>query len=135
MDKDDRYTRITLRIPKDLHSKLSDAADETSKSMNAEIIARLEESFEQGKRDDTLASTIADLARDLDRLTAEIHYLRHQREAELHALRNASDDGSVAAVEGTTLKIRMLQNKLDGLETAYHERLIMLSKLQGQRRE
>lgn len=45
MDKDDRYTRITLRIPKDLHLKLSDAADETSKSMNAEIIARLEESF------------------------------------------------------------------------------------------
>lgn len=44
MDKDDRYTRITLRIPKDLHSKLSDAADETSKSMNAEIIARLEDS-------------------------------------------------------------------------------------------
>lgn len=45
MDKDDRYTRITLRIPKDLHSKLSDAADETSKSMNAEIIARLESTF------------------------------------------------------------------------------------------
>ncbi|QGW22914.1 Arc family DNA-binding protein [Stutzerimonas degradans] len=45
MDTDDRYTRITLRIPKDLHSKLSDAADETSKSMNAEIISRLEDSF------------------------------------------------------------------------------------------
>lgn len=45
MDTDDRYTRITLRIPKDLHSKLTDAADETSKSMNAEIIARLERSF------------------------------------------------------------------------------------------
>lgn len=48
MDTDDRYTRITLRIPKDLHTKLSDAADETSKSMNAEIIARLERSFRRG---------------------------------------------------------------------------------------
>ncbi len=46
MDIDDRYTRITLRLPKELHAKLSAAADETSKSTNAEIVARLEESFE-----------------------------------------------------------------------------------------
>ncbi len=43
--EDDRYTRITLRIPKDLHGKLQDAADATSKSTNAEIVARLEESL------------------------------------------------------------------------------------------
>lgn len=42
METDDRYTRITLRIPKDLHARLAKAAEETSKSMNAEIIARLE---------------------------------------------------------------------------------------------
>ena len=46
MDIEDRYTRITLRLPKELHAKLSAAADETSKSTNAEIVARLEESFE-----------------------------------------------------------------------------------------
>ncbi|MBU1282712.1 MAG: Arc family DNA-binding protein [Gammaproteobacteria bacterium] len=46
MDTEDRYTRITLRIPKDLHAWLSQSADDTSKSMNAEIIARLERSFE-----------------------------------------------------------------------------------------
>lgn len=45
MDNDDRYIRITLRMPKDLHEKLTAAADATSKSMNAEIIARLQESF------------------------------------------------------------------------------------------
>jgi hypothetical protein len=45
MDKDDRYTRITLRIPRDLHELLAEAAEQTSKSMNAEIIARLIESF------------------------------------------------------------------------------------------
>lgn len=45
MDKDDRYTRITLRIPRDLHELLAEAAEQTSKSMNAEIIARLLESF------------------------------------------------------------------------------------------
>lgn len=46
--EDDNNTRITLRLPKSLHSKLQDAADATSKSMNAEIIARLESSFAGG---------------------------------------------------------------------------------------
>jgi hypothetical protein len=45
MDDQDRYTRITLRIPKNLHAQLQAAADATSKSMNAEIIARLQDSF------------------------------------------------------------------------------------------
>ncbi|QTR47506.1 Arc family DNA-binding protein [Thiothrix litoralis] len=35
------YQRITLRIPLDLHQELMDAADEGSRSMNAEVIARL----------------------------------------------------------------------------------------------
>lgn len=45
MEDDDKYTRITLRIPKDLHRRLGDEADRTSKSLNAEIIARLQQSF------------------------------------------------------------------------------------------
>lgn len=42
---EDRYTRITLRIPKDLHARLTESADLRSHSMNAEIIQRLEETF------------------------------------------------------------------------------------------
>lgn len=45
MDEEDRYTRITLRIPKDLHRSLTEAADQTSKSLNAEIVGRLADSF------------------------------------------------------------------------------------------
>ena len=41
----DRYIRITLRIPKDLHARLDVEADRTSRSLNAEIIGRLELSF------------------------------------------------------------------------------------------
>nr|WP_279087933.1 Arc family DNA-binding protein [Comamonas thiooxydans] len=44
MEDDDLYTRITLRIPKGLHQRLSDQARATSKSLNAEIIGSLEES-------------------------------------------------------------------------------------------
>jgi hypothetical protein len=35
------YTRITFRIPLDLHQELMEASEENSRSMNAEIIARL----------------------------------------------------------------------------------------------
>lgn len=43
---DDGYTRITLRIPDELHAKLTAEASRTSKSMNAEIVARLEATFD-----------------------------------------------------------------------------------------
>ncbi len=44
--EEDRYTQITLRIPKDLHASLREQAQATSKSLNAEIIARLQQSFQ-----------------------------------------------------------------------------------------
>lgn len=44
--EEDRYTRITLRIPKELHAALTAESDATSKSLNAEIIARLQASFD-----------------------------------------------------------------------------------------
>jgi len=39
---DDRYQRINLRLPKELHAQLMTAARTASRSMNAEIISRLE---------------------------------------------------------------------------------------------
>ncbi|MBV7460635.1 MULTISPECIES: toxin-antitoxin system HicB family antitoxin [unclassified Acidovorax] len=45
MDDEDRYTRITLRIPKELHNRLSAESERTSKSLNAEIVGRLEDTF------------------------------------------------------------------------------------------
>lgn len=46
MDEDDKYTRITLRIPKDLDKKLSVAANDVSRSKNAEIVTRLASTFQ-----------------------------------------------------------------------------------------
>lgn len=48
--EDDRYTRITLRIPRDLHARLQLAADMQSHSQNAEIVARLESSFSSAQQ-------------------------------------------------------------------------------------
>lgn len=68
MEDEDRYTRITLRIPKDLHQILAAAAEQTSKSLNAEIVGRLAASTVEdergagstlgGIRDDLLAAIV-----------------------------------------------------------------------------
>ena len=47
---EDRYTRITLRIPTDLHVKLQRSADKASHSMNAEIITRLAQTYDAGQK-------------------------------------------------------------------------------------
>lgn len=83
---DDRYTRITLRIPKDLHAKLQESADATSKSMNAEIIARLERSFRLVAEDEfshfeqtvlRAVKTLQDHQQSrIDRLEALLHDLK-----------------------------------------------------------
>ena len=72
--EEDRYTRITLRIPKELHGRLQDAADDTSKSMNAEIVARLHESFEQRGSNAVLdIATMQELAQQSWRLQSLVH--------------------------------------------------------------
>ncbi|PTV50080.1 Arc family DNA-binding protein [Acinetobacter seifertii] len=40
-----------LRLPQELKDKISDSAKEFNRSMNADIVARLEESFDQEFRD------------------------------------------------------------------------------------
>lgn len=44
-ESDDRYQRVNIRLPRELHGRLQGVADRLSRSMNAEIIARLEASF------------------------------------------------------------------------------------------
>jgi len=49
MARDDPHFR--LRIPEELHARLTEQAKENHRSINAEIVARLEESFEvRGKK-------------------------------------------------------------------------------------
>lgn len=59
--EEDTYTRITLRIPKRLHTELQAAADSSSKSMNAEIIARLSSNGSQ--QNETIIALATQVAR------------------------------------------------------------------------
>lgn len=55
MSDDDRYRRFNLRIPKELFAQLQEQADARSHSMNAEILHRLEESFEPASVSDIVS--------------------------------------------------------------------------------
>lgn len=44
--------RITLRIPEQLHDLLTESADLGTRSLNSEIVKRLEESFANWKPDE-----------------------------------------------------------------------------------
>lgn len=63
--EDDRFTRITLRIPKDLHEQLTAQAEKKSRSMNAEIITRLEKSISDSPEANELARQIADMVSEM----------------------------------------------------------------------
>lgn len=82
--EEDRYTRITLRLPKDLHAKLDEVADSTSKSLNAEIVGRLEASFEANGG--LLAADLVEELRrtqvllNLNRAEAVVRAAQHRKE-------------------------------------------------------
>ncbi|WP_093299180.1 toxin-antitoxin system HicB family antitoxin [Variovorax sp. NFACC27] len=91
--EEDRYTRITLRLPKELHARLDAAADRTSKSLNAEIVGRLEESFVMNV-DALTSSLIAELQKTQQELTksrlrAAVDDARHRKRGATAALEEA----------------------------------------------
>ena len=89
MNDEDRYTRITLRIPKDLHRSLSEAADKTSKSLNAEIVGRLQQSFETDSEVEQIAFEYGfettGLKQEIERLNKLLEAQKTRSQQELEA--------------------------------------------------
>lgn len=67
---EDGYTRITLRIPSPLDERLTESAKATSKSKNAEIVERLDMSF--NRADDKIVN---DLAKALSKMDERVSYV------------------------------------------------------------
>ena len=111
MDEEDRYTRITLRIPRELHVRLDAEADRTSKSLNAEIIGRLEDTFR------TLQ--VNDFALLLAKLETSIAEAEYQVLATKNDLANVGLllEQTVDALKG---KRELTEKRLDGLLRAAH---------------
>ena len=107
MDDEDKYTRITLRIPKDLHVRVSEAADAVARSTNAEIVARLLLSFEAEAKLLELTDENNELAFRLQHAEAPIQELKHQlaaKETELATLREVGRamERALSMSEGVT---------------------------------
>lgn len=66
----DRYTRITLRLPRELHVQLDEAANEMSRSTNAEIVARLQQAL-QPNRENELIDLVVKQMSQIQQLEAE----------------------------------------------------------------
>lgn len=64
--------RITLRLPADLHERITSAASESVNSLNGEIVARLRKAFEIADEWEEMKSTIEDLITELDVLSAKV---------------------------------------------------------------
>lgn len=117
---EDRYTRITLRIPKDMHKLLSEEADLTSKSLNAEIIGRLKKSFHiedepnQGKelsQEEIKAKLeVEDIKNTILEMKQNLSFL-YNREM----LLRVRDDGTDSA----NLELEYLEKKIKGKEKEY----------------
>lgn len=68
MAKQDEYARYTIRIPAELYERLKASAG--NKSVNAEIIARLEDSFTASDTAPLLDAALTKLVTRLDQETA-----------------------------------------------------------------
>lgn len=69
MAKQDDFARITLRLPKELHERL--LASSGARSLNAEIVDRLTDSYAAEAVTPRLDSALADLEAHLDRSKRE----------------------------------------------------------------
>lgn len=122
--EEDNTVRITLRLPADLQAKLEAEAKRTSKSQNAEIIARLERSF--AIPDPDLAFLTAKFEADMARsdLQTIIHRLRvaelsHTIQAMAKRLHEAGGDfnGDQVSEELKAAQVA-LRDALDGMVEA-----------------
>ena len=126
--EEDRYIRITLRLPRELHARLDAAADDTSKSLNAEIVGRLEASF-RGDEIPLTQSLLDELRRtqialNLNRAEAEVRDAKNRKEVagvELGHLKDVNADP--AAIKRGTMVFQVAHadlmeaiDRLDGLK-------------------
>lgn len=86
-DGDDETVRITLRLPKSLHTRLTELA--RKQSLNAEIVMRLESSFwlDEENEAEVLALRLERVARQVD----EFQKFIIERDIERKRMRNEQD--------------------------------------------
>jgi hypothetical protein len=117
--EEDRYTRITLRIPKELHARLDAEADATSKSLNAEIVGRLEESFRTVRQEirREIEAEVAAMQNRIELLSMRFDLARSRSDnLEIRTHLISSESARLAKEAKTDEDFAAVQKKLDQLK-------------------
>ncbi|MCJ0828702.1 Arc family DNA-binding protein [Acinetobacter sp. NIPH1876] len=70
--------QYNLRWTEEMRDKIAEAAKENTRSMNQEIIARLEQSFEQGLNHETEMYMMAQVVKDQQKQIDQLHEMVKQ---------------------------------------------------------
>lgn len=76
MATQDDFIRTALRVPPDLHRQIHEAAEKANRTFNAEIVARLQASFENPPSQLLTINLIADEETRVKELNAVIEQLK-----------------------------------------------------------
>ncbi|MGP9656480.1 Arc family DNA-binding protein [Halomonas sp. H2] len=87
MTTHDTHIQYKLRMPPGLHDKLKASAKENHRSLNAEIVARLDESLSAGPKTKTISrggfgrdKKLSKALQDLERALNQLHEVRDDQE-------------------------------------------------------
>lgn len=103
MATQDNYIRTALRVPPELHAKIHESAKDNNRTFNAEIVARLEQSFSETTNTSHVRPRILDLA-------VKLRELQSQKEA----ISNLLEDGKNRNIDSKNL--RYIAAELLGIE-------------------
>lgn len=72
------HPQYNLRWPEELRQKVAQSAKEHNRSMNADIVARLEQSFEQGLNHETEMHMMSQVVKDQQKQIDQLHEMVKQ---------------------------------------------------------
>ncbi|MBD9534636.1 Arc family DNA-binding protein [Stenotrophomonas sp. STM01] len=126
------FVKTALRLPPELHAQLHASAKEEGRTYNAEILARLERSFEPVFRYDEPLRWRMALAghREVSMSTAEILVRSKERLLDLMEHQVEIDPLTERRGKPETVKARL--EKVNGLLRTYHEQLELTTELLGE---
>lgn len=72
------HTIVRLRVPPELKQKIEDSAEKNNRSQSAEMVARLEQSFEQGLNHETEMHMMSQVVKDQQKQIDQLHEMVKQ---------------------------------------------------------
>ena len=86
------HTIVRLRVPPEIKQKIEESAEKNNRSQSAEMVARLEQSFESNKPDpvfDDLLRVFREANNETMRLQAELIKIINEQKEEIEHLKKA----------------------------------------------